>query len=288
MKKDYKIILMSILIGLLLIPYAGMAHANKLPTIGVYRIDADNQQISQILTESLSADLAKMKSCYVVERAKLDQIFSEQALSYDGIVEALSGGSGQAIGLDYLLIGSSTSSVTRKYNHKYKTVSYYTNIAINLKLVDARNQIGRVIWSGQRSIDNINQTGDLTDDALEIAYDMSRQLYEQKFPLTGYVIKIANGNYYLDLGIEDGVAVKDKLTVENTNETIIHPVTGEIIATGGTAGTLKVIETYGNYSIAVLDKDTDNRIYLKDRVIKKIKKKPKDWSGLLWSGKVEF
>lgn len=288
MKKYYSAKVIMFFLSLLVGACIGVAHANDLPTIGVYKIDSNKPHISRLLTESMSADLAKMKSCNIVERDKLDQVFSEQALTYDGIVEALQGGSGQAIGLDYLLLGSSNSSVTKKYNKKYNTVSYYTKIVINLKLVDARSQIGKVVWSGQRSIESINDTGDLTDIALEIAYDMSRQLYEQKFPVAGYIIKAAKGQYYVDLGTEDGVSVKDKLEVESIGDVIIHPVTGEAIGTGGIAGKLKVTEVYEDYCIAVPDGEFGGQIKVKDKVIKKIKDKPKDWLGVGWSGKVVF
>lgn len=288
MNKYYSVRIVMFFLSVFVSACVGVAHASDLPTIGVYKIDSNKPHISRLLTESMSADLAKMKSCNIVERAKLDQVFSEQALTYDGIVEALQGGSGQAIGLDYLLLGSSNASATKKYNKKYNYVSYSTKIVINLKLVDARSQIGKVVWSGQRSIESINDTGDLTDIALEIAYDMSRQLYEQKFPVAGYIIKIAQGQYYVDLGTEDGVNVKDKLAVESVGDVIIHPVTGEAIVTGGIAGKLKVTQVYEDYCIAVPDGNFDGHVKVKDKVVKKIKDKQKDWTGLLWSGKVVF
>jgi TolB-like protein len=263
---------------------AGNCAAKEVKTIGVLSIRCNSAQIGNIITESLTADIAKIKSCNVVERIELNRVFEERILTDDGIVEQIRQGSGKAIGLNYVLMGSANAELTQSYNKVSKEYEYQNSVVINLKLIDACDQVGKIVWSGQRTVENYNN--DVITTAQEAAYDMARQIYEV-FPVQGYILKLDQGKIYIDLGKKDGIKKKDKLIVEGIKDTIIHPITGEKIVTKDIVGKLKVSDVFDDFCVAEFDRDLF-KIYPGDIVNRQICSKPRGILGLGWSGAHEF
>lgn len=277
-------VIFSLLVLLSLPLTHNICSAQDKATVGVLKIHCNDRLMGHFIADTLATDLAKIKSLNVVERNALNQVFSEQVLSEEGLVESLQAGTGQAMGLNYVLIGSATAVTTETWNSYSKKYNYNSKVSLNLKLIDAYDKLGRIVWSGQRTVENY--TDDIVITANEAAYDLARQIYDE-FPVRGYVIKSSKGKIYVDLGERDGLKEDDKLIVEGVAETLIHPVTGEEIVTKQIAGELKVREVYEDYCIAEVKEDS-LRVYPGDMVKRQIAKKPKAIFGLGWSGKHEF
>ena len=254
-------------------------------TVGVLNIRSPHGQVAATVADTLTTDIAKIKSLNVVERTELNRVFAERALNDDGIVAQLADGSGRAMGLNYVLIGSANASVNRSYNNYSKQYETRSVVVVNLKLVDAYNEIGKIIWSGQRTVE---RDGDVVLAAAEeAAYDMARQMYTL-FPVQGYVVKLSPGKIYVDLGREAGVKKGDKLRVEGVKETFVHPVTGKQIVTKDVIGKLKVTEVFDDFSVVEMESDEPFKLYPGDIVKREICRKPSGFLGIGWSGAHEF
>ena len=272
-----------LMLGLLLwLPVPALASSFAPPAVGVLYITGNNSRINEECVEALSSNLGKIKSIYPVERMKLAQVFSEQKLQCDGIVAALSDSAVQAVGLNYVLIGNVNVQNSDLYSKNGTT--YQRTVTLNLRLVDASQDIGRVVWSGQDTSTCFSQ--DATQAADEAVYDCMRQLYNF-LPVKGCILKTSGERYYVDLGINDGIQKDDTLEARSKGEVIIHPLTGKPMEIGENAGKLKVVEVYDDYSIAVLDDNLKGAVVPGAVVIRKIRGKPRTWIGA-WSCKVSF
>lgn len=254
--------------------------------------------IGSMATDCLTSDLVKMRSCQVVERPQLDKVLHEQQLNATGVVSPNTAVKlGGILGLDYLIIGnvSVDTLVKRGYQDSkgnYVKPSYTTKVAVIVKLVDAKN--GEIVWSDQRDNQsyaeersNINVGGTVE----EAVYDMARRIYESYLPLQGYLIKKDGNRFTLDLGADDNVKEGDIFFVSGVVEAYRHPITGELIKDVKNKGRLKVLEVSSRLCVAEFmedDKNSADSITVGDKVAKQIRKKPKGFLGLGWSGKHEF
>lgn len=70
-------------------------------------------------------------------------------------------------------------------------------------------------------------------------------------PLSGYVVKPADGEFLIDRGAADGIAVGDLFSVVRPGEPIVHPVTGKVLGTlDRVKGFLQVTRVRPGYSHA--------------------------------------
>ena len=283
--KKTKSLVCVLLIAVLVILGRAECWAMEKVTVGVVNIRSQHGQVASTIADTLTTDIAKIKSLNVVERAELNRVFSERQLSDEGLVSQLSQGSGQAMGLNYVLLGSANASVNRFYNEYSKKYETRSVVLLNLKVVDVYNEIGKIIWSGQRTVQRYDEN--VLMAAEEAAYDMARQIYALH-PVQGYVIKLSQGKIYVDLGRETGVKKGDKLKVEGIKETFTHPVTGKQIVTKNIIGTLKVTEVFEDFSVAETDGEEPFKLYPGDIVKREICRKPSGFLGLGWSGSHEF
>ncbi|MDD4599525.1 hypothetical protein SDC9_03965 [bioreactor metagenome] len=297
MRKSWIVV---ILTALLLLTISSTVLANSTKRIGVLTLNNDSSytQFGSIAAETITADLAKLKSCVVVERNELSSVFAEQSFGAKGYIdEATVTELGGILGLNYLLMGSvDCDSVKERghyyYNKKHKRNEWIdgtqkTTVMLTLKLIDVKN--GHIVWSDQSSVTNYND--DINITLAEAAYDSVRKIY--KFiPLQGYIIKNDAGQYIIDLGTNHNVTTGDIFEVNSVNSTIHHPVTGELIVMKKNVGELKVTEVFDSICAAKI-KDSDDEKAMEniqpgDIVVKKLKKKPRGFLGLGWSGKHDF
>lgn len=282
--------------------FANVALANTKTNIkiGVLPLKNDSRihQLGVMAAEMLTADLVKLKSCTVVERNELSRVFQEQKLGAQGLLDETTVTElGGILGLDYLLLGSVDGNIDREPGHYYYDKKKQRNVwmegttkcsvSLTLKLVNVKN--GHIVWSDQSTITNYND--DINAALSEAAYDSIRKIY--KFvPLQGYVIKVQGSQYYIDLGTNHNVGKGDTFEVNTASNAMKHPVTGELIVIKRNVGELEVVEVMDTLCIAKLkdkdDKNLRNSIQAGDVVTKKLRKKPKGFLGLGWSGKHEF
>ncbi|TWH46898.1 CsgG/HfaB family protein [Sporomusa sp. KB1] len=277
------------------------AGANTSKKIGVLPLKNDSpyNQFGVMAAEMITADLVNLKSCTVVERTELSRVFAEQKRSAQGFIdEATATELGGILGLDYLLLGSANSNITKEPGHYYYNKKHQRNewiegtttcnVTLTLKLVNVKN--GQIAWSDQTAITNYNE--DINTALSEAAYDSVRKIY--KFiPLQGYVIKVEGGQYIIDLGTNDNVSTGDVLEVNGASNAIRHPVTGELMVMKRNIGELEVIEVLDTMCVTRLKTKDDGKevrssIQSGDAVIKKLRKKPRGFLGLGWSGKHVF
>lgn len=285
MRKRIGSLLAVFIAAFLFIPHTALASATPKYNIGILTFRSNTGNYGVMAADYLTSDIARVKSCNIVERAELSRVFNEKYLSDVGIVEKISAGSGAALGLHYVLMGSINVSLSRTYNNKTGKYDYKNIAAINAKLIDAYKEKGKIVWTGQRTVTNYNE--DINRSVEEAAYDLARELYSH-FPIKGYIIKVDKGKYYTDLGSALGVKVGDKLTVEGVSDKMIHPITGKEIAMKTTAGRLRVTEVYEDFCVAVPEDNAAMKIYSGDRVIRELRGKSRGFLGMGWSGKHDF
>lgn len=280
---------------------AALASAATTKKIGVlpFKNDSPYNQFGVMAAEMITADLVNLKSCTVVERTELSRVFAEQKRSAQGFIdEATATELGGILGLDYLLLGSVDGSISKEpgyysYNKKSQRNEWVegttkSNVTLTMKLVNVKN--GQIAWSDQASITNFDE--DINTALSEAAYDSVRKVY--KFiPLQGYVIKAEGSQYFIDLGTNHNIATGDMLEVNGTSNAMRHPVTGELIVLKRNIGELEVIEVLDTMCVAKLKTKDDgtalrNSIQPGDAVTKKLRKKPRGFLGLGWSGKHVF
>lgn len=289
------------LVFITLVASTASAAANTTKKIGVlpFKNDSPYNQFGVMAAEMITADLVNLKSCTVVERTELSRVFAEQARSAQGFIdEATATELGGILGLDYLLLGSADSAIAKEPGHYYYNKRNQRNewvegsttctVALTLKLVNVKN--GQIAWSDQTAVTNYDE--DINKALSEAAYDSVRKIY--KFiPLQGYVIKVEGNQYIIDLGTNDNVAAGDILEVNGASNAIRHPVTGELMVMKRNIGELEVVEVLDTMCVAKLKNNDDSKelrgsIQSGDAVIKKLKKKPRGFLGLGWSGKHAF
>lgn len=299
MRRSFGVVILTCFF-LLIISSAGLANGHDLKKIGVLKLKEGSRynQFGSIAAETITANLAKLKSCIVVERNELSKVFAEQSLGARGYIsEASAVELGGILGLDYLLMGSADGDSVKEPGHYYYNKkrnrnewiegTKKTTVVLTLKLIDAKN--GQIVWSDQTSITNYND--DVNSALAEAAYDSVRKIY--KFiPLQGYVIKSEATQYVIDLGTNHNVTVGDIFEVNSASSTMRHPVTGELIVMKRNAGEITVTEVFDSVCIARFkesdEKKVSQDIQPGDIVIKKLKKKPRGFLGLGWSGKTDF
>jgi hypothetical protein len=278
---------------LLFIPHTILANAAPKPTIGVLNFRSNNADgYGIVAADHLIGDIARLRSCNIVERTELNRVFDEKVLSDTGIVEKIRSGAGKGKGLNYVLMGTISVSVsryeTRDRNNRI-TYAYQNSVTMNARLIDAYNEMGQIIWTSKPvTVTHAGQDSESIRESIEeAAYDTVRDLY-QFFPIKGYVIKVDRGKYYIDLGADIGVKVKDKLIIQGVSDKMIHPVTGKQIDVVTTAGKLEVIEVYNEFCVAEPDNKKDQlKIFPGDTVIRELKSKPRNLFGM-WTGGHSF
>lgn len=261
--------------------FAEAAEAFPSPAISVLYITGNDERTNEEAASALMGSLGQMKSVTTVERTKLYQVFSEQQLIDAGIVQALSNNYMQAIGLDYVLIGEISMQAGWGYTLTGRPCVEYT-ATMHVRLVDARRNVGSVVWSGQDT--STSQDDDGIGAVNEAAYDCIRQLYSI-FPVKGYIVALKNDEYFIDLDTSKGIERKDVLFVRGGEQTIVHPATGERMNIGSTQGELVVKEVHEGYCVAKLRKG--DRIGVGAVVTKKLAGKPRIL-GMFWNGKIDF
>lgn len=295
----YRILLVCVCLALF--SNAALASTDTTKKIGVlpFKNDSRFQEFGVMAAEMLTADLVNLKSCTVVERTELSRVFEEQKRGAQGLLDETTATElGGILGLDYLLLGSVDGSIAREPGHYYYDKKQQrniwmkgtakSNVSLTLKLVNVKN--GHIVWSDQSAVTNYDE--DIAAALSEAAYDSIRKIY--KFiPLQGYVLKAEGSRYFIDLGTNHNIAKGDVFEVNGTSNTLRHPVTGELIVMKRNIGELEVVEVLDNLCIAELKDNDDNKnfgnsIRAGDAVTKKLRKKPRGFLGLGWSGKHVF
>ena len=265
---------------------------DQLKKIGVidFKDLSQGGPLGEMAADSLTVDLVKINTCQVIERRKLKSILQEQFLGMTGTIDSNTATQvGKILGLDYILTGSIEGGTNTRpgyfaYNSKTKSnywvpESHSSSTTLNTNLIDIKT--GQVVWSTQTT----GSDPSLADALSWAVYDAVRNLYSF-IPIQGYIIKTDADRYYIDLGREKNILLKDRFIVTHEGEAIIHPKTGKLIKEQIIAGELEVTQVMDGMAIAVRVHDDNNQniaFSVGDTITRKLKDKPGRFLNLFGS-----
>ncbi len=273
--------------GNIFFPARGLASSEEhLPKIGImeFRNSSSVSDLGDVAVESVTADLLKMNTCEVIERRRLHDLLKEQSFDLSGAVDSNSAAQmGKILGLDYLLMGSVSGEttthpgyyVTDKNGKSYWNNAWNTSsVGLSLSLVSV--ETGKIVWSNKNSSSGV-ELGDALSPAV---YNVMRDFYTF-MPAQGYVVKVEGNKFWIDLGSQENVTVKDRISVTREGEAIIHPITGKVIKQIKTIAVLEVTEVMDNLAIATrIEGDMPT---VGDKATRQLRDKPGQFLGLFGS-----
>lgn len=209
-----------------------------LPLSGV----ADDHGV-KLAVENFLIDLfVAMRKFDIVERAQLEKILAEQQLSLAGAVSDSSAVTvGKLVGATYLVIGTISEAAIVEAQDLNGNKVYKGKVTANIRVVSS--ETASIIGSltefdfshGTLAGGEAQPSEQLVSMAAKnlVMNTMKPKLWNL-FPLEGYVIQIQNQKSdemeaLIDLGSDNGIVKGDKFLVFRQNESIKHPVTGQII-----------------------------------------------------------
>ena len=212
-------------------------------------------------TGVMMTEISRNSNYTLLERANLDKLYSEQAMSKTGAVSEQSMiQTGMMLGADYMLFGSvdAKSKKSSGFGFLISASSETTAIELTARIVDTRT--GEVVSSveatGKKHSGNginislaglpetallsdglkINQQiDDATAGAVKDGVKRLMCKFNKERPLYGEVVKVTDKEVYLNVGDHQGVFEDDKFLIIVDEEVITDPGTGEV---------LQVIEHY--------------------------------------------
>ncbi|MBI2424994.1 MAG: hypothetical protein HYV27_19360 [Candidatus Hydrogenedentes bacterium] len=216
--------------------------------------------ITSALLDMLTTAIVQSGKFDVVERARLNQVFDEQALGASGAVE---GGSaapmGRLKGADYMLIGTVTecgmgSRTTRVYDSTIKKNS--ATLAIDIRFTDSTtgtNLFADTFRATHQNVD-VAGSGSVIDVSTGVGSSLAREVVEgivSRTLHTAYpprIIEIAEGVATINYG-ESLCTLGDVWEVYAQGKRIIDPDTGEDLGSDEKrVGSIRITEVFPKYS----------------------------------------
>lgn len=237
--------------------------------------------------DAITSDLKKINTFQVIDRKHLKEVLQEQAFMSSGIVETNKAVEiGKILGVNYIVTGTVDGNITKKPGHyveKKNGESYWvddrysSSVSLNLTMIDV--QTGEIIVSSQTD----GSDSELIEALSGAVYDAVRNFYSA-IPLQGYVIKVEGDHYYIDLGRNKNITLKDRFNVIQEGEAIIHPKTGKKIQSKKNIATIEVVDVFDDMAIAVkTDRNKNGIISTGDSVIRLLRDKPGRFLGIIGS-----
>ena len=244
---------------------SGNIFANK-PVVGIGEITSNvggNPQSFQTMLETAISQTNKFE---LMERSRMDDLLSEQALSAGGLTQG-SGDIGGLSGVDYLVYGSITKLGTKSDAVALGGIAaggQKSEMSVDIRIVDASTgsiRIAKTVQKQARSgggfaMEGFAVANDQADPLGEVqrltANAVAALLAMEIFPIK--VINISKGQAYVNYGppsVEKGMFLK----VIELGEGFLDPDTGEMLGQDETVvGTIKITDVKSKFSIgAILD-----------------------------------
>ena len=253
----------------ILIIFSGFSFSQNLPIIAITEIkssidseywrDYKNSK-STNFQNMLETQLVKVGRFKIMERNRIDEVLSEQALQG----EFSGAGTNMAMGaVDYIVYGSVTKFGKKEkviQTNKFSSVKIITEFGIDLKVVSALDgevrkaeAVNVVLETGSGMSTGKVSTGDAAADPLadvqrRAAKKVAAAIAESIFPIG--VITFRDNEAYLNYG-EAILTVGDRLKVIQPGEELIDEATGlNLGATETVIGTVEVTEALEKFSKA--------------------------------------
>jgi len=226
--------------------------------------------------EEITDILVQLPHVQIVERMRMDKIIEEMNFSQSAYVDAGTAAEfGKKAGASLVIFGSVSSASYSKQKRMgfsltegktTQTDQGVSNVSINIQIVDVETNETVFSKSAKGSA-----TEDLGADAViplavsDAVENLSGDL-EAQFPIKGYVIKkYREGKkylVYLDAGENYGLQSGRRVKIYGEGETVIHPVTNEVLSSskGKLMGKATVTEVNEKYSIASMKKSDFRKV----------------------------
>ncbi len=165
--------------------------------------------LKDTVTQKLVTQLVNLRRFRVIERGAVEEVMKEQAFTLSGMVnEDTAIEVGKLVGADVIIMGSIT-------------------VEIGFGKVNAR---GIDIETGETIVAKEATTGNTSIDNIEKLVESVAIMIYNDLPLVeGYIVNVEPEFLYLDIGSDVGVRKGTKCVAFREGETIIHPITKEVL-----------------------------------------------------------
>ena len=206
--------------------------------------------------------LVNSGTCEVVERTRLDSVMQELHLQNSGAIEGATAIKfGELSGAQYTVCATLyEANVADFNNYLYKGTK--ARVKLDFRFID--NKTGKILTDkmieGSKTVSEFENSHQNHRTLISRAVsDAAKEIVEElKGTTVGMIVKVSDELAYIDIGTEMGVAPKDKYIIYRAGETLIHPVTGEIMGVEEiTIGELVITEAKLNYSVGEIKKCED-------------------------------
>jgi TolB-like protein len=217
--------------------------------IAVLTLDAAGDAVKHkdLITNTMINELVNLRRFKVIERSAIDKIVAEQKMQASGFVDDRTAVRlGKIAGADALIVGSISVSGS--------------SIKISARLVDVETA-ETLIAQDATSVDN-------TLESIDIAVkNVATLLYNELPIIEGDIIKVDAEELFIDIGSISGVKKGTKCVVFREGESIMHPISGEILGKKVTRlGEIIVIQVQDKFA-TVKTIETEQDIKVGDKVI---------------------
>lgn len=267
--------------------FSGLIFSQNLPIIAVTEIQSSvdskywrdyKNSKSNNFQNMLETQLVKVGRFKIMERNRIDEVLSEQALQG----EFSGSGTNMAMGaVDYIVYGSVTKFGKKEkviQTNKFSSVKIITEFGIDLKVVSALDgevrraeAVNVVLETASGMSTGKVSTGDAAADPLSdvqrrAAKKVAAAIAESIFPIG--VITFRDNEAYLNYG-EAILTVGDRLKVIQPGEELIDEATGlNLGATETVVGTVEVTEALEKFSKAKVIRGGNPGKGMQARIIK--------------------
>ena len=267
--------------------FSGLIFSQNLPIIAVTEIQSSvdskywrdyKNSKSNNFQNMLETQLVKVGRFKIMERNRIDEVLSEQALQG----EFSGSGTNMAMGaVDYIVYGSVTKFGKKEkviQTNKFSSVKIITEFGIDLKVVSALDgevrraeAVNVVLETASGMSTGKVSTGDAAADPLSdvqrrAAKKVAAAIAESIFPIG--VITFRDNEAYLNYG-EAILTVGDRLKVIEPGEELIDEATGlNLGATETVIGTVEVTEALEKFSKAKVIRGGNPGKGMQARIIK--------------------
>ena len=275
------------LLLIIAIVFSGLIFSQNLPIIAVTEIQSSvdskywrdyKNSKSNNFQNMLETQLVKVGRFKIMERNRIDEVLSEQALQG----EFSGSGTNMAMGaVDYIVYGSVTKFGKKEkviQTNKFSSVKIITEFGIDLKVVSALDgevrraeAVNVVLETASGMSTGKVSTGDAAADPLSdvqrrAAKKVAAAIAESIFPIG--VITFRDNEAYLNYG-EAILTVGDRLKVIEPGEELIDEATGlNLGATETVIGTVEVTEALEKFSKAKVIRGGNPGKGMQARIIK--------------------
>lgn len=227
------------------------------PTLAVLSIpNASHPEISELMTDKLLIEFQNSGRFIMVERDQLAQILREQGFQSIAVDPSQAVEIGKLVGARYTLFNRISSAAC--YNNETSALgqlllkgnlgnAYKGKVTLECRIID--NEKGVLLFS---TVVNGTKSGASADDAINgaciEAAENAVKAFDKTNPLVARVADFVEDVIYIDVGLDDGIKLGEKLLIIREGRPI--EIDGKIVGMTETEiGHAKVTAVHAEYSV---------------------------------------